>query len=132
MELGHQLRYRGNTFELDPTMNVAELKHFQSDLASAELDIARLSRDGIGRIPLYEEAERLRAKMIARARELLGLATPPAAEAAIEIDPAAAQPLAQPCPCCGGRMFVIETFEAGCQPRHRPTAPLVAIRIDTS
>ncbi len=23
------------------------------------------------------------------------------------------QPLAQPCPCCGGRMFVIETFEAG-------------------
>src|SRR5450631_3485418 len=29
--------------ELDPTMNVAELKHFQSDLASAELDIARLS-----------------------------------------------------------------------------------------
>jgi hypothetical protein len=73
-----------------------------------------------------------RAETIARARELLGLATPPAAEAAIEIDPAAAQPLAQPCPCCGGRMFVIETFEAGCQPRHRPTAPLVAIRIDTS
>jgi hypothetical protein len=29
-------------------------------------------------------------------------------------------------------MFVIETFEAGCQPRYRPTAPLVAIRIDTS
>ena len=112
-------------------MNVAELKHFQSDLASAELDIARLSRDGIGRIPLYEEAERLRAKMIARARELLGLATP-ATEEAVEIDPATAQPLAQPCPRCGGRMFVIETFEAGCQPRYRPTAPLVAIRMDTS
>ena len=29
--------------ELDPTMNEAELKHFQSDLASAELDIARLN-----------------------------------------------------------------------------------------
>jgi hypothetical protein len=29
-------------------------------------------------------------------------------------------------------MFVIETFEPGRQPRHRPTAPLVAIRIDTS
>src|SRR6266851_1150067 len=72
-----------------------------------------------------------RAETIARARELLGLATP-AAEEAVEIDPAAAQPLAQPCPCCGGRMFVIETFEAGCQPRHHPTAPLVAIRIDTS
>jgi hypothetical protein len=28
-------------------------------------------------------------------------------------------------------MFVIETLEAGCQPRHPPTAPLVANRIDT-
>ena len=36
------------------------------------------------------------------------------------------------CPCCGGRMFVIETCDAGCQPRHRPTAPVVEIRIDTS
>jgi hypothetical protein len=51
---------------------------------------------------------------------------------AVEIDPAAMQPLAQPCPRCGGRMFVIETFEAGCQPRHRPTTPVVAIRIDAS
>src|SRR5436309_2023812 len=48
-----------------------------------------------------------RAETIARARELLGLATP-AAEAAAEIDPAAAQPLAEPCPCCRGRMLVIE------------------------
>jgi hemolysin D len=29
--------------ELDPTMNRAELKHFQSDLMSAELDVARLT-----------------------------------------------------------------------------------------
>jgi hemolysin D len=29
--------------ELDPTMNQAELKHFRSDLMSAELDVARLS-----------------------------------------------------------------------------------------
>ncbi len=62
-----------------------------------------------------------RAETIARARELLGLAAP-VAEEAVEIDPAAAQPIAQPCPCCGGRMFMIETFEPGCQPRHRPTA----------
>ncbi len=68
-----------------------------------------------------------RAETIARARELLGPATP-AAEEAVEIDPAAVQALAQPCPCCGGRMFVIETFEAGCQPRHRPTE----MKIDTS
>jgi hypothetical protein len=62
-----------------------------------------------------------RAENIARARELLGLATP-AAEEAVGIDPAAVQPLAQPCPCCGGRMFVIETFEPGCQRRYQPTA----------
>jgi hypothetical protein len=68
-----------------------------------------------------------RAETIARVRELFALATP-AAEETVEIDPAAAQPLAQPCPCCGGRMFVIETFEAGCQPRYRPPA----MRIDTS
>jgi len=68
-----------------------------------------------------------RAETIARVRELLGLATP-TAEEALEIDPAAAQPLAQPCPCCGGCMFVIETFDAGCRPRYRPTA----MRIDTS
>src|ERR1700680_493790 len=68
-----------------------------------------------------------RAKTIARARELLGLAAP-VAEEAVEIDPAAAQVLAQPCPCCGGRMFIIETFDAGCRPRYRPTT----MRIDTS
>src|SRR6202451_760741 len=58
-----------------------------------------------------------RAETIARARQLLGLLgllglATPAAEAAVEIDPAAARPLPQPCPRCGGRMFVIETFEA--------------------
>ena len=72
-----------------------------------------------------------RANTIAKARELLGLVAP-AAEEAVEIDPTATQVLASPCPCCGGRMIVIETLEAGRQPRHCPTAPLVAIRIDTS
>jgi hypothetical protein len=72
-----------------------------------------------------------RAATIAATRELLNLA-PSAAEQTVETDPAATQALAHPCPCCGGRMFVIETFEAGGQPRHRPTAPRVAIRIDTS
>ena len=28
-----------------------------------------------------------------------------------------------PCPHCGGRMIIIETFERGSMPRHRPTAP---------
>jgi Putative transposase len=37
--------------------------------------------------------------------------------------------LSHPCPCCGGRMIIIETFERGCTPRHRPTVPA---RIDSS
>jgi hypothetical protein len=70
-----------------------------------------------------------RTETIEAVRKLFNL-TPPAAEATSDTDPP--QPLAHPCPCCGGRMIIIETFEAGCQPRHRPTTPLVTIRIDTS
>jgi hypothetical protein len=36
------------------------------------------------------------------------------------------------CPCCAGRMITIEIFERGSTPRHRPTGPITAIRIDTS
>jgi len=64
---------------------------------------------------------------IARARELLAVAKPegqPASAAADASKPA--------CPCCGGRMIVIEVFAHGAAPRHRPTAPATAIRIDTS
>ena len=39
---------------------------------------------------------------------------------------------AHPCPHCGGRMIIIETFARGSMPRHRPTRPMMAIRIDTS
>ena len=62
-----------------------------------------------------------RAETIAQARELLGLAAP-VAEEAVEIDPAAAQVLAHACPCCGGRMIVIEVFERWRQPRGPPHA----------
>jgi hypothetical protein len=30
------------------------------------------------------------------------------------------------CPCCGGRMIIIEIFEPGSQPRHSPT-PLIGL-----
>jgi hypothetical protein len=70
-----------------------------------------------------------RTKTIEVVRKLLDL-VPPAAEQTSDSDPA--QPLAHPCPCCGGRMIIIETFAAGCHPRHRPTTPLAIIRIDTS
>jgi len=71
-----------------------------------------------------------RAENIARARHLLNVPTtqnePSDADSTGDSEP---QTLAHPCPCCGGRMIIIETFERGCPPRHRPT---VAIRIDTS
>jgi Putative transposase/Transposase zinc-binding domain len=67
------------------------------------------------------------AANIARARELLAAATPEAEPSTAAIDPG--KPT---CPCCGGHMIIIEVFEAGCTPRHRPTAPTNRIRIDTS
>ena len=73
-----------------------------------------------------------RADNLAKVRELLAVPAP-AAKLDDGIDDTATEPtLARPCPCCGGRMFIIETFEPGCQPRHRPTAPVVAFRIDSS
>jgi hypothetical protein len=74
-----------------------------------------------------------RANNIAQARKLLNV---PASQtqstntnAPKADDPPA---LAQPCPCCGGRMLIIERFERGSTPRYRPRAPTPAIRIDTS
>jgi hypothetical protein len=70
-----------------------------------------------------------RSKTIETVRKLFNLA-PPAAEPTGETDPAPL--LAHPCPCCGGRMIIIETFEPGGQTWHRPATPVVVIRIDTS
>src|SRR5215216_3581442 len=67
------------------------------------------------------------ADNIARARELLAVAKPDGQPAATAVDPSKPS-----CPCCGGRMIVIEVFERGATPRHRPTGPTNVIRIDTS
>jgi len=74
-----------------------------------------------------------RAANIARARELLAVPACPKQPDTSEA-PAADEPpmLPRPCPCCGGRMFIIETFGRGCEPKHRPTPAPAAIRIDTS
>src|SRR5206468_11435292 len=67
------------------------------------------------------------ADNLARARELLAIPKRQAepADATDGKDP-------HPCPHCGGRMIIIETFARGSMPPHRPTGPMVAIRIDTS
>ena len=73
-----------------------------------------------------------RAANIAHARELLAVPPrpkEPETPKAVIDEPRA---LPRPCPCCGGRMIVIETFARGCEPKHRPTPVPAAIRIDTS
>jgi hypothetical protein len=71
------------------------------------------------------------AENLARARQLLAVPKPQALPDD-DGDPNEPTTIAQPCPCCGGRMIIIEAFAPGCQPRHRPSATTIAIRIDTS
>jgi Putative transposase/Transposase zinc-binding domain len=68
-----------------------------------------------------------KAERVAEARKLLAV---PAIEPGTDDDLATEH--VQQCPCCGGRMHIIETFAPGCQPQHRPTTAMAAIRIDTS
>ena len=65
---------------------------------------------------------------IARVRALLNVAAQNQASDAHAND----DDTAHACPHCGGHMIVIETFERGQTPRHRPSGPMVTIRIDTS
>jgi len=73
------------------------------------------------------------ADNIARARRLLDV---PAAQPETGDDSCTeadeSKPLSHPCPCCGGRMIVIETFQRGASPRYRPATSTAVIRIDTS
>jgi hypothetical protein len=75
-----------------------------------------------------------RATNIARARELLLAAPSPVKESEPVAASATDEPrvLPQPCPSCGGRMIIIETFARGCEPKHYATPPPQQIRIDTS
>ena len=73
------------------------------------------------------------AANLARARQLLA-----APSSAKESQPSAAiatneqRVLPCPCPCCGGRMIIIETFARGCEPKYRPTRAAQEFRIDSS
>jgi len=72
----------------------------------------------------------VRARNIERARQLLAApdALPERSRVEADSKPETASPARQ-CPCCGGRMIIVETFEGV---RHaRPSSP-TRIRIDTS
>jgi Putative transposase/Transposase zinc-binding domain len=80
---------------------------------------------------------RAKAATIARARELIAAVAPVQPEAPVtkslaDNDSSATEKPAHPCPRCGGKMMIIDTFEAGHTPRDWPSTPAVAIRIDTS
>ena len=71
-----------------------------------------------------------RVNNISLARQLLGL--PDAIPSSGESDGAESSQQHEEwnaCPCCGGRMIIVETFEPGCQPRHWP---FPSIGLDTS
>ena len=67
-----------------------------------------------------------RAANLAKARALLPQPQPAQSNAEPETD---AKPEGA-CPCCGGRMVLIEIFERGAAPRTTPTRPV--FRIDSS
>jgi len=73
-----------------------------------------------------------KAETLARARELIAATTPAAKMLCNDEAAEPSEQPAHPCPCCGARMIIIETFAAGCMAPHRPTIRQLAIRIDTS
>ena len=83
-------------------------------------------------------SSRTKAATLESARALIAVTAPsPSTKPSLMPQPSdtAATPVERPvhpCPCCGAAMVIIETFEAGQTPRHRPRAPPPAIRIDTS
>ena len=74
-------------------------------------------------------ASGVKAANLAKARQLLAAPEPARPEAGTEAHDTGPIPT---CPCCGGRMHVIETFERHQTPRHWPSPASTAIRIDTS
>jgi hypothetical protein len=71
-----------------------------------------------------------RAESIAKARELLTVAPLSKEPETAKVDQPCA--LSHPCPRCGGRMLIIETFAPGSEPNYRPNATPQIVRIDTS
>jgi hypothetical protein len=87
--------------------------------------------DGFHRIRHYGLfANASRAANIALARQLLGAPGPaPSNAASGRADGGHQDAEPNACPCCGGRMIILETFEPGCQPRQWP---IPSIGLDSS
>jgi hypothetical protein len=75
-------------------------------------------------------ANTARAANLAKARTLLQVPTPTPALDGAGAEPEAPAKPSIACPCCGGRMILVEIFERGSEPRTQPSRP--AFRIDSS
>jgi hypothetical protein len=87
--------------------------------------------DGFHRIRHYGLfANANRANNIALARRLLAVPDPtPSSRASEHAENGRDDDDWNACPCCGGRMIIVEAFEPGCQPRFWP---LPSIALDSS
>ena len=110
----------------------AEGRHRQKVMTLATAEFIRrflihVLPKGFHRIRQYGLlASGTRADNIARARRLLDVR---ATQLEAGEPP---EPQLLSCPCCGGRMNIIERFQRGCSPRTPPATSPIVIRIDTS
>jgi hypothetical protein len=129
------LDQNGVTFNYKDYRADGQARHKVMTLATNEFIRRFLSHvlpKGFHRIRYYGLlAKSFCAENLARARQLLAVPKPQdKPDSSRGTDEAATS--SHPCPCCGGRMRIIEAFAPGCEPQHRPSATAVAIRIDTS
>jgi len=64
---------------------------------------------------------------IARAKELIAAPLPSVDPSTEHNDPDLAANHRPPCPCCGGRMIIVESFGRGGEPR-APPSPQAGVR----
>ena len=117
--------YRGNGRERFRTMKLAPGQFIRRFLL-------HVLPNGFHRIRHYGLLASATCKgNIARARELIAapvaVTDPPAEHDDVDLAASTAADHRPPCPCCGGRMVIVETFQRGRAPRG-PPSPEAAVR----
>ncbi len=117
---------KGVTFKWKDYRETGQTRHKLMTLATTEFIrrfLIHVLPPGFHRIRHYGLfANARRAGNLTQIRELLGVVAGPQQTQTNEVvNDNEPQILAHPCPCCGRRMMVIETFERGEQPRAPPT-----------
>lgn len=122
------------TFRIKDYRSEGRARHTTMTLDTAEFIrrfLLHVLPKGFHRIRHYGLlASGARADNIEQVRKLLDVAKPSEPAGAPTADDG--KDNLPPCPCCGSRLRIIETFERGETPRHRPSPRPTVIRIDTS